>query len=315
MKKIMALMLCIIFATFSGCNYTDFLPTDFFLPQDTSSEETQNGEEPFVDIQSEVYDYCYNQLNKTQKNMYNKILGAMRNMQTDRVFLTYDGTDISENINLAYTAVSVDHPEIFWTSREYQIYTLNNEEFYISIKYDIDETTRDAQVAALEARVEKLLAQTEGMSDFEKEVFFHDYLCNNIVYTSDGVDTRYTAFGAIVNGKAVCEGYSRAMQLLCKRAGINCSLIKGTAETVAHMWNVVELSGKWYELDVTWDDLETDTPRYKYFNLTSNEMSSDHIRYVEIKGTGSGVSLKGSKYNLNPPDCTATEYNAEKINQ
>ncbi len=319
MKKIMALMLCIILITFSGCNYTDFLPSDFFTQTgdsyntDSSTDSSQDIELIPTPTQSEVYDYCYNQLDDGQKRMYNLILNAVRNMQTERVFLTKDGTGVSENVNLAYTAVSVDHPEIFWLSGEYQILTLNNEEFYVLIKYEIDETTRDGQVEALHSKVDTILAQTEDMTSFEKERFFHDYLCDNVVYTGDGVDTRYTAFGALVNGKAVCEGYSRAMQLLCKSAGINCSLIKGIADEQSHMWNVVEISGEWYELDVTWDDLDDGKVRYKYFNLTSSEMRGDHIRFAEIKGIGSGVSLKGSKYNLNPPECTATEYNAKKI--
>ena len=315
-EKVMVLLLCVVLLTFSGCNYTDFLP-EFLTLQETVSSADSSLNNVQNDIlpkeQGEVYNYCYSQLNDLQKKIYNRIYSAVSVMQTERIYLTDDSTDISENINLAYTAVSVDHPEIFWLSGEYQILTLNNEKFYVLVKYDIDETTRDAQVSALNLKIDSILQRTKGMSYFEKEQFFHDYLCNNVVYTGDGVMTRYNAFGALVNGKAVCEGYSRAFQLLCKSAGINCSLIKGKADGQQHMWNVVEIFGEWYEVDVTWDDLEKEEPRYKYFNLTTQEMISDHIRFVEIKGVNSNVSLKGSKYNLSPPNCTGTKYSAEKI--
>lgn len=300
MKKLLILFLCLVLALFTGCSRI----TDLF--SDTSSIVSEPEQVPLV--QGEVFDYCYNSLNDTQKDMYNKILTGIYYMQTDRIYLTDDETDISKNVNLAYGAVSIDHPELFWLSGEYQLLTLGGEKFYIKIKYDIDETTRDAQVAALNKRVEEIIAATEGMTPPEKELYFHDYLCENVTYTNDGVSTRYSAFGALVNGKAVCEGYSRAMQLLCKTAGINCSLIKGTSENEAHMWNVVEIYGEWYELDVTWDDLEEQGTIYEFFNITTTEMQKTHQRYNEITSDALGVSLEGLKYNLNPPQCTADEY-------
>lgn len=290
MKKICLLAFCLLLAVLPGCKKA----TETVAPQ--------------APVQGAVYDYCYSNLNDHQKDIYNKILEGVKNLQTERIFLTEDGTDIAENVNLAYGAVSADHPEIFWLKGEYRLLTLANEKFYIKVEYDIDPTTRDGQAAALENRVQKIMEAVKDMTPPEKERYFHDYLCNNVTYLYDGVSTRYTAFGALVNGKAVCEGYARAMQLLCKRAGINCTIIKGVSDDEAHMWNALELYGEWYELDVTWDDLDADTPRYKYFNLTTEQISKSHKRYDSVTGVGSGISLKGLKYNLNPPICTATEY-------
>lgn len=288
MKKLLTVLVCAAFITLSGCGNVT--------------------QEKAPLIKGEDYDYCYNNLNEHQKDLYNKILSGMYEMNKEQIYLTNDPTDISENINLAYGAVTVDHPEIFWLSGEYQILTLSGEKFYIKVQYSIDTAMRDGQAVTLQNRVDKIMQDTKEMTPPDKEKYFHDYLCDNVTFTNDGDSTRYTAFGALVNGKAVCEGYAKAMQLLCKTAGINCTLIKGVSNNESHMWNTVEIYDEWYEIDVTWDDLEQDNPIYRFYNLTTTQMQKTHTRYEEIKGLGSGVSLNGIKYNLNPPVCTAIEY-------
>ena len=57
----------------------------------------------------------------------------------------------------------------------------------------------------------------------------------------------------------MCEGYARGFKYILDELGIPCVLISGTAtnsngETESHAWNYVELEGKWYAVDVTWDD-------------------------------------------------------------
>lgn len=58
----------------------------------------------------------------------------------------------------------------------------------------------------------------------------------------------------------VCEGYARAFKVLCDRLGIPCVLTEGQARnnissaSQPHMWNYVQIDGKWYAVDVTWND-------------------------------------------------------------
>ena len=58
----------------------------------------------------------------------------------------------------------------------------------------------------------------------------------------------------------VCEGYARAFKVLCDRLGIPCVLTEGQARNYPssvsqpHMWNYVRIDGKWYAVDVTWND-------------------------------------------------------------
>lgn len=124
---------------------------------------------------------------------------------------------------------------------------------------------------------------TEGMTDYEKELAFHDYLVTHCVYSEDVLQPQesdiYRAYGALVNGDAVCNGYAEAMQLMMLCAGINTKFVIGTADGIDHAWNLVELDGAWYHLDATWDDPKPDqgeNPLHPYFNVTDEIMEKKH---------------------------------------
>ncbi len=125
---------------------------------------------------------------------------------------------------------------------------------------------------------------TSGMGDFEKELVLHDYIVNNTRYDIENEkkdtipDSSFEEYGALVLGVAVCEGYSRAMKLMCDLSGIECIIVTGSSISrgVGHAWNIVKIDGEYYHLDLTYDDPVTDDDtnklRYDYFNLPDSEM-------------------------------------------
>lgn len=123
----------------------------------------------------------------------------------------------------------------------------------------------------------------DSMTDFEKEVALHDYLVEHCKYSQDvsqpsGSDI-YRAYGALVNGDAVCNGYAEALQLLFACAGIESQFVIGTADEVDHAWNLVRLDGVWYHLDATWNDPLPDQEGvavHSFFNVTDEIMEQSH---------------------------------------
>lgn len=116
----------------------------------------------------------------------------------------------------------------------------------------------DAQ-AQFDAAVTQALAQVDaGMDDVEKALALHDYLAVHCGYNwavaagnpEEAPDTVYSAYGALVEGDAVCQGYALAYRLLLEEAGIPSAMLT----SANHMWNLVQLGGDWYHVDVTWDD-------------------------------------------------------------
>lgn len=129
---------------------------------------------------------------------------------------------------------------------------------------------------------------TENMTDYEKEVALHDYLIANCAYgylEGEKEEASYTAYGALVERMAVCNGYAQAMELLLKCCDINAYMIVGTADGVAHAWNLVELDGNWYHLDATWNDPVPDTRGnviHTYFNVSDAVMAESHTWKQEV---------------------------------
>lgn len=114
--------------------------------------------------------------------------------------------------------------------------------------------------AALEAAANKAIAAyiDPGMKPYEKVLSLHDYLILNCKYDYENLkagtlpDSAHTAYGALVNGKAVCDGYTEAFLYLMNKIGVPCRIVRSKA--MNHTWNVVQLDGKWYHVDVTYDD-------------------------------------------------------------
>lgn len=131
---------------------------------------------------------------------------------------------------------------------------------------------------------------SNSYTDYENELAIHDYLVSNIEYGGEE-EGAYTAYDALINGKAVCSGYVEAFQTLLDMLGIECRTIKGTGTEQDHSWNMVKLDGEWYHVDVTWDDpIDGDgSISHKYFNVTDSDMALDHIwnaeDYPKAEGT------------------------------
>lgn len=123
-----------------------------------------------------------------------------------------------------------------------------------------------------------------GMSDYEKELAIHDYLVTHCYY-SENADQNpgseiYRAYGALVNGNAVCNGYAEAYQLLLSCAGVECKFVTGSADGIDHAWNLVQIDGQWYHVDATWDDPKPDLGKecvHPYFNVTDEAMRVSHV--------------------------------------
>ncbi len=152
-----------------------------------------------------------------------------------------------------------------------------------------------SEKSAVEAAVKKIVADANAKcaDQYEKVLYFHDYIVRNCVYDlNTGVDGA-SAYGCLITGRAVCEGYAKAMMLLCSEAGIQCTLVIGDIErdgaVIGHMWNLINIDGAWTHVDVTWDDVVVNDENlccYSYMGLTDSEIVYDHtIKPLSILNT------------------------------
>ena len=143
-----------------------------------------------------------------------------------------------------------------------------------------------------------------GMSRYEKIRAVHNWFIRNVKYDYYRYQfgrvpaVSHKAEGALLKKVAVCDGYAHAFQMVMKKLKIPCRFVVGGSSGVGHGWNMVKLGGKWYHIDVTFDDpIVNDSnkntkPYYTYFLKSSSVMKKTH-------------KWKKSKY----PKCNSKKYN------
>ena len=128
-------------------------------------------------------------------------------------------------------------------------------------EYIYDEATTRRYVSGIKPVADEAMAQLQpGMTDYEKLLVLHDWLIDRVEYGFDANQECFNLYGALVNRVAVCQGYSQAFCFLARMAGLDCGFLSN--ESMNHAWNVVQLNGKYYNLDVTWDDPSPDNVGY-----------------------------------------------------
>lgn len=216
-------------------------------------------------------------LTDEESELYEKIvedIGLLR----ERTPLTVDSSvyqRVAELVRieqLAYTPMSKIGLE----------YNVDEQRFEVlfTYRFTADEVSRMNLASENEAK--KIMeGVTPDMDDYEKLKYFHDYIILNCETDTDDPYAD-TVYGALVKGKALCEGYAKAFSYLCNLAGIENVIVTGVTD-VPHMWNMVKLGGNWYHVDVTWDDpndkLHEDYPDiilYQYFMVTDSVIRNNH---------------------------------------
>ncbi len=222
--------------------------------------------------------YVYHKLNR---NLYYINGQKGENGYYKTQYIVVSNTEMAEeSVKRALDAFMTDHPEIFWINNVFG-YAYDNGNTVIECYSQISSEECDDYIERMSENMEGLLDGIDEIDDdFQKEKLLHDRLLSKCSY-ADGVNSisdgwqYFTPYGAIVEGSAVCEGYSKALQILLADAGIPSYTVKGYADDVRHMWNIVELDNSWYHVDPTWNDGE-EVINYEFFNLSTYEIEKNH---------------------------------------
>ena len=164
----------------------------------------------------------------------------------------------------------------------------------------------DTVLANIDLTVEKIRETGVSGSRYHTAKAIHDYICRKMSYDADAADklevpeanTILPLFGGGSRGRQfVCEGYARSFQLLCSRFDVPCVLVGGNVDTVAHAWNEVKMDdGKWYGVDVTWDDTGGYKPIYTHFlcgKNTVDEYSAVNATFSDEHHPDAGIFMWG----------------------
>ena len=281
-------------ATRTTINYEveDKEPSDNKSADDVSKEEFDKINDAYV---SEYFlDYLSAAEQKVYHQLYKGIYDFQESIPIENNVLKQD--DVGDFIVLFTSA----NPYVNYIGGSYTI--SQNKKGYVTavnVEDSMSKQEAEAQRAALDKRIDEILSDiTWTMTDYEKVKYLHDSIVQNCTY-DDKAEQPYSAYGCLVQGKCVCEGYTKAMLALCDRAGINAIPVVGqageTGEGQGHIWNKVMIDDRWYNFDVTWDDPVCDISdryvRYDYFGLDDEQFERNHQpdknRYMYYPGANS----------------------------
>lgn len=244
-------------------------------PSTTSTTNTSNS-----------FKYYYNQLDNNSKIIYSKLEDNISNLKKNNFKIDFstqfnkllnqkNGTkELSKCFQAAIDAFFYDHPELFYLDltqmslytkstsfagkTTYNVSIVPSSTNYLDAQFSSEEKAKNAE-KEVEAIRNSFITQVSG-NTYNKILQVHDTLVNMLQYDSTlSRKNTHNIYGALIEKKVVCEGYAKSLKYILDGLNIPCILVGGTAtnssgKTESHMWNYVQINGKWYGVDSTWDD-------------------------------------------------------------
>ena len=231
------------------------------------------------------YKFYYGKLGNLEKHAYNEIITSIYDMPEKIEVPAIDASQLDR----VFSAILMDNPDLFFLGRKC---TLTSEMLrtYCAPEYIITREEYLLQLEEVEQVKQKIISSLSDPDDeWQTELEIHDYIIDSCTYElSENQLVCSSVYGALVNGRAACEGYSRAAKLMFDEVGIESALVSGVSVSEdgtesLHMWNAVDIDDDFYYLDCTWDDPVGDDGAeirsYAYFNLTAKMLSETHSEF------------------------------------
>lgn len=264
-----------------------FMPIDTFIAEKSAKAE---GYDVPTGYDDGLYRYYYNKLNDKEQIAYRIVYAAFAATEdefpTQIVIPKLSNNELEE----MYTAISYDNPQFYFLGNKCSMTSIGSVNYLVP-QYIMTLKDYKASWAVVSLKADSIIASIPAVAntDYEKELYIHDYLVQNSEYDDSNNALVYTMHGVLVDGRANCEGYSRTMQYLLRAANIYNYLAVGDAEGesgvfTGHMWNIVSIDNEFYNLDVTWDDYavagSVDYPdnsvSHVFFNMSTDDIKKSH---------------------------------------
>ena len=268
----------------------------------------------------------YAELDEDEQREYRNIVNCLLAGESS---VDFEESLSKDQAGAVMLAIEYDQPDIFWYT-QYVMDVVDDRVDSIAIAPLFESEELDQKRAQLDAAVRGIADPLAGLSALDQEKAAFEAIVGLCTDDGSGGDGGQGAYAALVEGKAVCAGYSRALQQVLLTLNIPCYYVAGDAQGQdylgtgwgSHAWNIVGVDGSFYNVDITWADygvMGGSGVFYRYFDVSDEDMSSDHVRSSESQvlpecassfdfqgrfGVDRAVaSLKSAGYD---PDCVAT---------
>ena len=245
------------------------------------------------------------------------LAGYIREKMTDRVEIIefsvpadWDGRETVGQV-LRDSTVETDKAnqgDYLRKSINFVEYSIGQYENDITITFNIDYNTTAQQEKLVDKKITEILTELDirNKGEYEKISAIYNYIINNVTYNLNTENNlKYTAYGALYNGEAVCQGISQLFYSMAKEAGISCRMIVGDAGG-PHAWNIASIDGLYYLLDPTFDLYFSKTADCKYF-LRGTEDFDEYNKKITHVEASSAQELSNLDYDYSS-ESFRTEY-------
>lgn len=295
---VFAAVLLVVMLFFSGCGTeTEILHFDQTHLTESNSKDH----------------YAYRTLSDTEKTVYDQIVHAIENREESVLVSTKD----TEELEKVYMAVRSDYCEFFWTdSYEYELYSNSQNEpvkLYFKPVYNCTEAEQKQRQQQIETEAERMLKNLpENASDYEKVAYVYRTLIQETSYSADA-ENNQNIVSTFLSHETVCQGYAYGAQYLLAKIGIPCITVSGTSEGENHSWNLIQMDGDYYYMDVTWGEMEYwQGLQVPPESASGAETIADVINYSYLGVSDNDTAFMENHIPLDyipMPECTATKDN------
>lgn len=216
---------------------------------------------------------------------YNLIAEGVQTLKKSIVLYNVNFPLTEEELKEVFFCYKLDYPQSFWIDNGYDFVLYKDFVYSIFPWYTFSAEELPDAKAMFREKAKEILTKVKDLSLEEKELFIHDYLAYNVSFPSAPNQSDVSsAYSAIVEGIADCDGFANAFTLLIRECGIPCKTVFGSASTGSsrenHAWNVVSLYEQEFYVDVTFDRIQTPSEAYvshRYFNVSQEVFEKDHF--------------------------------------
>ncbi|MDE7294862.1 MAG: hypothetical protein K2N72_10610 [Oscillospiraceae bacterium] len=244
----------------------------------------------------------YYSLGDADKALYDRVVTSLLNHESRLTFTSEDNITFEKFFDM-YQLIYNDEYRLFYISNQIEYYTDRSTGLLggVMLQYTYNAAQAEQMKSEINARCDEILSTvTPEMSDYEIVKLIHDSIVKGCTYIES--DNMNTVYGCMVEGEALCQGYSRSFMYLCSEAGLVSYGVFGEANG-PHMWNIVEMDGEYYHVDCTWDDPDKperpDSVSYDYFGVTDSRIKElrDTEEYTYDIPAANGTKYRYYTYN------------------
>ena len=222
-----------------------------------------------------AYNTLSDDLKAVYKALYEGITKGLNSIDVSKLSVSV------EDLRRVFWACDFDNPQLLNIADGCSYSYFGSKVHSVAPMYGRDAKQAAKILSEVKANTASVIAAAKTLkSEYERVKLFHDWIIDNTSYVLEGGTHISETDGPIVNKEALCEGYSKAFAYLCQSVGINCVCVNGHGNGGDHVWNMVQVDGNWYHIDVTWDDPITTTGeqvrRYTYFLMSDAQILTNH---------------------------------------